>query len=76
MTETEMTEIATIEIETRWTFSTDDRDTDGYSVTDYFANDGFRRAEEADSKEEAAAILASTYKGADNCGIGLEWIVA
>ncbi len=46
---------------------------DGYSFADFFKDDGLSMAESAATADEATAILASTYKGADTEGVGVVW---
>lgn len=52
-----------------------DFDVDGYQFSDFFADDGYVRAYEAHNKQEADAILTTTYKGRDTDGIGVVWKV-
>ena len=52
-----------------------DEDLDGYNVHHYFRDDALVRARLADEADEANAILADAYLGADVHGVDVEWRV-
>jgi hypothetical protein len=54
-------------------FTTKDGEYPGAYLRDYFSDDGYRRALNAQTEFEAYKILAATYIGPDVDGIGVIW---